>query len=136
MPCRFSSSGESAPLRETISARMTRPSPERPYSKLRTAAGHVRAKASANCSTSSRRPVWRNWDFSATVCKSMETLMSKGFEQFIIDIENQYRGAIRRHGLARVVEPRDVLALVHRLAIWRLEAVVDAQARNVALAGP
>src|SRR5260221_14613067 len=111
MPRRFNSSGVSAPLRETMSARMTRPSPERPYSKLRTASGQVRAKASANCSTSSRRPVCRNWDFSAAGCKSIETLMSKGLEQFVGDVEYQDRGAIRGDRFAGVGQARDALAL-------------------------
>src|SRR5689334_20137377 len=138
MPRALISSGVSAPLREMISARMIRPSPDRPYSKLLTASGHVRAKASANCSTSSRRPVWRNWDFSAIVCRSCAAVMIipmvescaadlQHLEGFLVDVENEQLRTDGRHVLADRTEHRKTLALVDHLAVGRGESVIHPQ---------
>src|SRR5215472_6650207 len=63
----MSSGSLRASRREAISARMGRPSEERPNSKLCTAPGHFVANAAQSRVTSSVRPVLLNADSSAKV---------------------------------------------------------------------
>src|SRR5262245_42800230 len=147
MPRRLISAGESAPLREIASARRIRPSPERPYSKLRTASGHVRANASARRSTSSSRPVWRDWDFSAIVWRSSAAVMSvlsgewvsgsarlKHLESLGVHVEGENFRTDRREILSGMIESLEVLALFDGLAVRGNEAIVDAKRGHVAIA--